>query len=103
MSVYKLVCPHCHGKMRIRTSDGEHMFLRKCYLQCTNMACSWSCVAQFEMTHELSPSSVPNPQAMLPIAPSAMRRSVEKCGRKEEQIDLLDHDDREYHNHERTA
>lgn len=36
MSTYKLVCPHCHGRMRIRTSEGTHIFLRVAYLQCAN-------------------------------------------------------------------
>lgn len=95
MSVYRLVCPHCRGKMRIRTSEGAHCFLRTAYLQCTNEACSWACRAQFEMTHELSPSSMANPQAVLPIAPSTMRRQVMPCA-DEEQLDMLDHNDKEH-------
>ncbi|EJT82666.1 hypothetical protein PPS11_45362 [Pseudomonas putida S11] len=47
--------------MRIRTSEGRHIFLRIAYLQCTNEACGWSVRAEFEMTHELSPSGMPNP------------------------------------------
>lgn len=78
MSVYKLVCPHCHGKMRIRTSDGVHMFLRVAYLQCVNEACGWVCRAQFEMTHELSPSGMPNPSAQLPLAPKALRVEAQR-------------------------
>ncbi|RHW21716.1 ogr/Delta-like zinc finger family protein [Pseudomonas jilinensis] len=90
MSSYKLVCPHCRGKMRIRTSEGQHIFLRVAYLQCTNEACSWSCRAQFEMTHELSPSSTPNPQAVLPMAPTKMRHQAMR--RDDDQLDLLEDD-----------
>lgn len=91
-STYKLVCPHCRGKVRIRTSEGQHIFLRVAFLQCTNEACSWSCRAQFEMTHELSPSSMPNPAARLPIAPSAIRREAMR-NTEEEQLDLLDEEE----------
>lgn len=68
MSTYKLVCPHCASRMRIRTSDGKHIFLRVAYLQCTNEACGWSVRAEFEMTHEMSPSGMPNPSVYLPPA-----------------------------------
>ncbi len=60
VSTYKLVCPHCNSRMRIRTSEGRHIFLRIAYLQCTNEPCGWSVRAEFEMTHELSPSGMPN-------------------------------------------
>ncbi|WP_225775892.1 ogr/Delta-like zinc finger family protein [Pseudomonas sp. Marseille-Q5115] len=89
MSTYKLVCPHCHGKMRIRSSDGTHIFLRLAYLQCTNEVCGWSCKAQFEMTHELSPSGMPNPSVQLPKAPLSVRRTAMKRD-SDNQMDLLE-------------
>ena len=76
MSTYKLVCPHCHSRMRIRTSEGTHIFLRVAYLQCTNEACGWSVRAEFEMTHEMSPSGMANPSVKLPIANVALRRAA---------------------------
>ncbi|MEB3899327.1 ogr/Delta-like zinc finger family protein [Pseudomonas putida] len=76
MSSYKLVCPHCNGKMRIQTSEGRHVFLRIAYLQCVNEACGWSVRAQFEMTHELSPSGMPNPDVHLPSAGGELRRAA---------------------------
>lgn len=88
MSTYKLVCPHCRERMRIRTSEGTHIFLRIAYLQCINEACGWSVRAQFEMTHEMSPSGMPNPSVCLPAAPVAIRRqAMKKEG--EQQMDLL--------------
>ncbi|ANY87837.1 MULTISPECIES: ogr/Delta-like zinc finger family protein [Pseudomonas] len=81
MSSYKLVCPHCTGKMRIRTSEGRHIFLRIAYLQCVNEACGWSVRAQFEMTHELSPSGMPNPDVHLPSAFGELRRAAHNPGR----------------------
>jgi hypothetical protein len=88
MSTYKLVCPHCLGRMRIRTSEGTHIFLRVAYLQCTNEACGWSVRAVFEMTHEMSPSGMANPTIKLPIADVALRRAAMK--NVDEQPDLLD-------------
>ncbi|MFJ4444618.1 ogr/Delta-like zinc finger family protein [Pseudomonas sp. NPDC089422] len=76
MSTYKLVCPHCTSRMRIRTSEGRHIFLRIAYLQCINEACGWSVRAEFEMTHELSPSGMPNPEVHLPSASKDLRRSA---------------------------
>jgi len=89
MSTYKLVYPHCAGRMRIRTSEGTHVFLRVAYLQCTNEACGWSARAEFEMTHEMSPSGMPNPSVRLPVAPVALRReAMRQAG--DNQMDLLE-------------
>ncbi|WP_028696142.1 ogr/Delta-like zinc finger family protein [Pseudomonas cremoricolorata] len=88
MSTYKLVCPHCCSRLRIRTSEGTHIFLRIAYLQCLNEACGWCVRAQFEMTHEMSPSGMPNPNVHLPMAPIAMRREAMRAA--DDQPDLLD-------------
>nr|WP_238346385.1 ogr/Delta-like zinc finger family protein [Pseudomonas taiwanensis] len=80
VSTYKLVCPHCNSRMRIRTSEGRHIFLRIAYLQCTTEACGWSVRAEFEMTHELSPSGMPNPEVHLPSAGTELRKSALKDG-----------------------
>lgn len=87
MSTYKLVCPHCQSRMRIRTSEGTHIFLRVAYLQCLNEACGWSVRAQFEMTHEMSPSGMANPAVRLPLADAALRRSAMK--QADEQLMLI--------------
>ncbi|QEQ86086.1 transcriptional regulator [Pseudomonas sp. p99-361] len=94
-SAYKLVCPHCSSKMRIRTSEGTHIFLRIAYLQCVNEACGWSVRAEFEMTHEMSPSGMPNPSVRLPVAPVAIRRQAMKSASQDKQPDLLDQLDME--------
>ncbi|MDD1012135.1 ogr/Delta-like zinc finger family protein [Pseudomonas rubra] len=80
MSTYKLVYPHCKGRMRIRTSEGRHIFLRIAYLQCTTEACGWSVRAEFEMTHELSPSGMPDPQVYLPRANGEVRKAALEPG-----------------------
>ncbi|WP_296250531.1 ogr/Delta-like zinc finger family protein [Pseudomonas sp. UBA4194] len=89
MSTYKLVCPHCGGSLRIRTSVGQHIFLRTAYLQCINEACGATYRGQFEITHEMSPSGMPNPTVQLPVAPVSLRRESMRTG-DEQQMDLLD-------------
>lgn len=74
--------------MRIRTSEGTHIFLRVAYLQCVNEACGWGARAEFEMTHEMSPSGMPDPTVRLPVAPVAIRRQAMK--RADDHPDLLD-------------
>lgn len=88
MSTYKLVCPHCNSKMRIRTSEGCHIFLRIAYLQCQNEACGWTVRAEFQMTHEMSPSGMPNPEVRLPVAPIALKRQAMKSA--DDHPDLLE-------------
>ncbi|MNO00100.1 Ogr/Delta-like zinc finger [compost metagenome] len=73
--------------MRIRTSEGTHIFLRVAYLQCTNEACGWSVRASFEMTHEMSPSGMANPAVKLPLADVALRREAMK--HPSDQLELL--------------
>jgi hypothetical protein len=73
--------------MRIRTSEGTHIFLRVAYLQCTNEACGWSVRAEFEMTHEMSPSGMANPTVKLPLADTALRREAMK--QTNDQLELL--------------
>lgn len=65
--------------MRIRTSEGVHIFMRVAYLQCTSEACSWSARGEFVITHEMAPSGTPNPRVVLPIADSAMRRAASRA------------------------
>ncbi|WP_295514960.1 ogr/Delta-like zinc finger family protein [uncultured Pseudomonas sp.] len=91
MSGYKLVCPHCNSRMRIRTSDGKHIFLRLCYMACINEACGWSVKAQFEMTHEMSPSGMPRQGVILPKATLPMRReAMRSAAETNDQPDLLE-------------
>lgn len=89
MSTYKLVCPHCKSRMRIRTSEGQHIFLRVAYLQCVNEACSWSARGEFQITHEMAPSGMPNPEVTLPVADSVLRRTAMRAD-DDNQNDLFD-------------
>lgn len=93
-SYYRLKCPKCQGPMKVRASTEQHVFLRVMYLQCQYVPCSWSVRAEFQMTHELSPSGQPNPAVSLPLAPSALlskARADNRDAAHSNQLDLLDH------------
>lgn len=78
MSTYKLACPHCQGRIRIRTSEGLTPLFRVAYLQCMNEPCGFTARAAIEITHELSPSGLPNVQVKLPVADAVMRQQAIK-------------------------
>ncbi|MHC2144644.1 hypothetical protein ACVI9W_000626 [Pseudomonas sp. 210_17 TE3656] len=82
-----------NGPTASRTNTAGGIFLRVAYLQCTNEACGWSVRAQFEMTHEMSPSGMANPAVRLPVAPVVMRRQAMKSA--DDHPDLLDQLDME--------
>ena len=68
---YHQECPHCKSKVKIRSSRKKHVLLKIMYLQCTNHECSWSGKANFEITHQLSPSSIPDPSINIPAVECA--------------------------------
>lgn len=91
MSTYKLACPHCAARIRIRSSEGLHPLIRTLYIQCTSEACGWTGVASLEITHELSASSQENPQIQLEQAPIAIRRkAISSATGDDDQTDLFD-------------
>lgn len=90
MSTYKLACPHCVQRIRIRSSEGLHQLMRTLYIQCTNEACGWTGVASLEITHELSASGQENPQIQLEQAPMAVRRKALTSASNDDQNDLFD-------------
>lgn len=61
------ICPHCKQKtVRIRTSRQEHILLRRLWVQCQNLKCSWTGTFTCECDGELSPSATPDPRVNLP-------------------------------------
>ena len=62
--------------------------MRVAYQQCTNEGCGWSVRAEFEMTHEMSPSGMANPEVRLPMATAAQRRAARVSAT--DQPDLLE-------------
>lgn len=54
-------CPHCCSTMTIRSSIQQHPLLRTIYMQCLNYKCGFSAGGNIEITHQISPSMIPNP------------------------------------------
>jgi hypothetical protein len=91
MSTYKLVCPACRGRMRIRTSEGQTPCFRSTYYQCTNLACGATYSGSVTIDFQLSPSGLTQPLMVLPVAPSIERMKALRLARSDDQqLDLLD-------------
>ncbi|MFJ3050876.1 ogr/Delta-like zinc finger family protein [Pseudomonas nitroreducens] len=91
MSVYKLVCPACGGKLRIRNSEGESPICRSIWGQCMNVACGATFAGSQSWDYELSPSGLDKPRVQLPVAPSVTRmKALREARAKSDQLDLLD-------------
>ena len=57
----QILCPHCKtANLRIRSSQQHHLLLKRLWLQCPNLECGFTCGGNLEITHQLSPSAVPN-------------------------------------------
>ncbi|WP_457794920.1 ogr/Delta-like zinc finger family protein [Acinetobacter baumannii] len=61
----RFLCPHCDHKLYLRTSKLENPLFRVAYFQCTNIKCGFTARAQFEITHQIAPSAIPNPKIQL--------------------------------------
>lgn len=91
MSVYKLVCPACGGRMRIRNSEGQTPVFRSMYAQCQHMPCGATYSGSLSWDYALSPSGLDSPRVALPLAPSAVRKQAQQDFREHtDQLDLLD-------------
>lgn len=57
----QILCPHCRiSNLRIRSSEQEHVLLKKLWLQCPYPFCGFTCGGNLEITHQISPSAMPN-------------------------------------------
>lgn len=57
----QILCPHCKtANLRIRSSQQDHLLLKRLWLQCINPDCGFTCGGNLEITHQLSPSAIPN-------------------------------------------
>ncbi|XXF10884.1 ogr/Delta-like zinc finger family protein [Pseudomonas sp. D2-3] len=90
MSTYKLVCPACHGSMRIRTSVGQTPCFRSTYYQCQNVACGATFSGSVTIDYQLSPSGLEQPLMVLPVAPAVERmKALRDNAKATNQMDLL--------------
>lgn len=61
-----LICPHCLSKtLVIRSSSQECPTLNSIWVQCQNLDCGFTGKGYTEITHETSPSAIPNPSIQL--------------------------------------
>lgn len=91
MSVYKLVCPACGGRMRIRNSEGQTPVFRSMYAQCLNIPCGATYSGSLSWDYALSPSGLDKPRMVLPVAPAVQRmQALRDFRKKTDQLDLLD-------------
>jgi predicted RNA-binding Zn-ribbon protein involved in translation (DUF1610 family) len=88
-TTHRFKCPNCGGKIRIRNSVEQHPLLRAMYLQCTNVNCGATYRAGLEITHLMSPSAMPNPNIVLPIADNFIRQMAMQK-ESDRQIDIDD-------------
>jgi hypothetical protein len=76
-------CPHCNSHAIIRTSDIVTPLVKDLHLICLNPDCGHTWKAQIAAIYTLSPSSIPNPDISLPMAPkSTPRRRYPESARK---------------------
>lgn len=62
----QLLCPHCKAtNLQIRSSEQDHLLLKKIWFQCKNILCGFTCGGNIEITHEISPSATPNSEVRL--------------------------------------
>lgn len=64
---HQFTCPHCNSKLILRTSKLESALFRVAYFQCINVMCGFTARGQFEITHQVSPSAIPNPTVSLKV------------------------------------
>lgn len=63
-----MTCPHCKGRLKIRTSREVSLLTREAYLQCEYVHCAYTCAAIISQVRTIAPSMKPNPQAYLPVS-----------------------------------
>lgn len=64
-----LICPHCLQKsLIVRSSSQECPTLRSLWVQCKNVDCGFTGRGYTEITHEISPSAIPNHSIQLKMA-----------------------------------
>ena len=63
----QLLCPHCQlTNVKIRSSEQDHLLLKKIWFQCKNILCGFTCGGNIEITHTISPSATPDRSIYLP-------------------------------------
>lgn len=65
----RLNCPHCGTEATIRTSKAISEITREASVQCANVECAHTWVAQISAVRTIAPSMTPNPRVFIPLSP----------------------------------
>lgn len=63
----RIICPHCKGTAKIRTSRAVSELTKDLYCQCQNVMCGHTFVAHVSAVRTISPSATPDPLVELQI------------------------------------
>lgn len=64
----RLKCPHCKSDATIRSSKAFSEITREASVQCTNVECAHTWVAQISAVRTIAPSMQPNPKVYIPLS-----------------------------------
>ncbi|MBF7683880.1 ogr/Delta-like zinc finger family protein [Acinetobacter sp. B5B] len=67
-------CPHCQSSLAIRSSKKESELFRVAYYQCSNTFCGFTARGELAITHQVTPSMIPNESIFLPTLPKHNRK-----------------------------
>lgn len=66
-SNFVMCCPHCEqNSLRVRSSKQPHSLLKIIYFQCKDVNCGFTCQANLEIKHQISPPALANPNINIP-------------------------------------
>lgn len=65
----RIKCPHCRAPATIRTSRPMSETVQEHQLQCSNLECAHTWVAQTGAVRTIAPSMTPNPKVHIPLSP----------------------------------
>lgn len=71
-------CPDCGQHLLKRTSTSLHLLMSETFLVCKNVFCGATFKGIDEITHRISPPSIPNPSVNLPYTPYGLRKATLK-------------------------
>lgn len=83
----QIVCPVCHSRCLVSSSQQQTQNSRTSYVDCSNSICGWSGVAITEIVRTISPTSrfYPDDKQPPPIDGELKKQLLEKLSEQQEQ------------------
>lgn len=75
-STLSIKCPHCRSAATTRTSREITPVYREVYFSCSNFECGHTYKAALSIVATISPSAMPDPRVVIPMAPQRPRPSA---------------------------